>query len=419
MRVAVIGPTSPLRGGIVAHTEGLCVALEARGHSVERIGIQRLFPQWITRARGCLPARSRPREKTLDALAPTTWRRLADSISADVIVAQHWSPVLAPALTTLFKRVRAIRRVLVCHNFTPHEYVPGSRRLVESLLRSADAAVFHSRYVRASALARIESGRLETAVVPMPMLIAPAKGSLRPVEVSVGDCADEPLVALVGHLRRYKGLDHLAEACRLVDSDLRFHLVLAGEPLGTTRDLSRLTRLERPGIRVTVIRRYLEDAELLWLLRSAASVLLPYSRASQSGVLPLALRLSKHVVLSDAGALVEQLGESGASSVTIVPAGDPRGLARALGDIARGTREEGARAVRQSAGDGPGERGYALGWLRVAEAVVTAAYSRETGSNMSGAAASLTTAIPGDEASSRAWYHAGRLASTKAETPTT
>jgi glycosyltransferase involved in cell wall biosynthesis len=418
MRIALIGPTSPHRGGIVAHTDGLCVALEARGHSVERIGIQRLFPHWLTHARGFSPAMGMALERGLDALAPTSWRGLADAISADAIVAQHWTPVLAPALITMFRRLRTIRRILVCHNFTPHEYVPASRRLAESLLRSADAAVFHSQFVREAALARIESGRLDSAVVPMPMLISPAKGSSRPAEVSASDRADESLVAVVGHLRKYKGLGHLAEACRLVDPDLRLHLVVAGEPLGTTRDLARLTRVGRPRFRVTVIRRYVEDAEFLWLLRNAAAVVFPYTRASQSGVLPLALRLSKHIVLSDVGALVEQLGEGGAS-VAIVPAGAPRRLALALSDIAREGSEEGPRAARQSPGDGAGDGEYASGWRRVAEAVETAGYSRGIGSNMYGSAASLTAAIPGDEASGRAWYHAGRLASTKAETPTT
>jgi glycosyltransferase involved in cell wall biosynthesis len=418
MRVALVGPMPPLRGGIVAHTKGLCAALEARGHSVERIGIERVFPHWINRIRGCSTTSGGSLEQGIDALAPTTWRHVVDSISADVIVAQHWTPILAPALTTLFKRVRARRRILVCHNFTPHEYVPGSRRLVEGLLRSADAAIFHSRHVETEALARIERGCVESEVVPMPMLISPATGASRPAELVVDDHADQPLIALVGHLRKYKGLDHLAEACRFVDPRLGFHLVVAGEPLGTTRDLARLTRIERKGIRVTVVRRYVEDAELLWLLRNAAAILFPYARASQSGVLPLALRLSKHVVLSDAGGLVEQLGHGGGRA-TIVPAGDPRLLALSLAGIAREASEKGARAVRQSADTGADDGGYAAGWLRVAEAVEGAGCSREAGSNMSRRAASLTRAISGDEASGRAWYHAGRLASTKIETPTT
>ncbi len=417
MRVALVGPTSPLQGGIVAHTEGLRVALEARGHSVERVGIQRLFPRWISRGRVC-EVRGVALEHAIDALAPTTWRRAVESISADVVVAQHWTPILVPALTAVFAFARASRRVLVCHNFTPHEYVPGARRLVESLLRRADAAIFHSRHVETAALARIEKGHLESRVVPMPMLIPPSTAARRPVELAVEDRADMPLIALVGHLRRYKGLDSLAEACRLVDPELRFHLVIAGEPIGTTWDLSRLARLARAGARVTVVRRYLDDAELIWLLQSAAAIVLPYSRASQSGVLPLALRLSRHIVLSDAGGLAEQVGEGGAP-VSIVPARDSRRLAFAIAGAVCAAREGDARAVRQGRETGSGEGDYASGWRPLVAAVESVGRTRETGSNSAQPAASLDVASTGDEPPSRAWYHAGRLAFAKPEMPTT
>jgi len=290
--------------------------------------------------------------------------------------------------------------------------------LVESLLRRADAAIFHSRHVERAALARLEKGHLESRVVPMPMLIPPSTAARRPVELAADDGVDVPLIALVGHLRRYKGLDYLAEACRLVDPELRFHLVIAGEPIGATGDLSRLARLARAGARVTVVRRYLEDAELVWLLRSAAAVVLPYSRASQSGVLPLALRLSRHIVLSDAGGLAEQVGE-GEAPVSIVPARDSRRLALAIAGAVRAAREDDVRALRQGRGAGPGEGEYASGWRRLVAAVESIGQTRGTGSNTALPASSLEVASTGDEPSSRAWYHAGRLAFAKAEMPTT
>jgi glycosyltransferase involved in cell wall biosynthesis len=418
MRVALVGPTPPLRGGIVAYTEGLRVALEARGHSVERVSIQRLFPRWISRGRVGEGSGGVPLENAIDALAPTTWRRAVESISADVVVAQHWTPILVPALTAVFAGASGSRRLLVCHNFTPHEYVPGARRLVESLLRRADAAIFHSRHVETVALARIEKGHLESRVVPMPMLIPPFTAARRPAELAVDDAVDVPLIALVGHLRRYKGLDCLAGACRLVDPELRFHLVIAGEPIGTTWELGRLVRLARPGVRVTVVRRYLEDAELIWLLQSAATVMLPYSRASQSGVLPLALRLSRHIVLSDAGGLAEQVGGGGAP-VSIVPARDSRRLALAIAAAVRAARENEVRALRQGQGPGPGAGDYASGWRCLVAAVESLGQRPGAGSNTARPASSLDVASTGDEPSSRAWYHAGRLAFAKAEMPTT
>jgi len=121
-------------------------------------------------------------------------------------------------------------------------------------------------------------------------------------------------------------------------------LVVAGEWLAARSDVRTL---RRAGTTVQFIPRYLDDDELAWLLSHAEAVLLPYVTASQSGVLPVALRLARHVVVSDAGGLLEGVpaAEGSRSSVTAVAAGEVTALAAAIaGLVTRGRgREAGPR----------------------------------------------------------------------------
>ncbi|MGH7290776.1 MAG: glycosyltransferase, partial [Myxococcota bacterium] len=210
-------------------------------------------------------------------MAPSTWRRVAAGIATDLLVVEYWTPLVAPALRTILARSAARRRLLVCHNALPHEPVGGARMLLESLLRRADGVIVHSEAVRAALRLRSD---VATRVVPLPLLSSP-DGALRcPVELARDVAGGADLVVLVGHLRRYKGLGVLERAWRSVGSkSLRARLVVAGEPIGVRRELEALATCAED---VTLIPRYLDDAEVRWLLANAAAVVLPYTAASQS-----------------------------------------------------------------------------------------------------------------------------------------
>jgi D-inositol-3-phosphate glycosyltransferase len=337
MRITIVGPLPPVRGGIAAHTHGAMDALRVTGHDVNAIGYKRLYPRWVTGmrpgdGRGATPMADCTE---MDSLAPSSWWRAAGEVrrrSPDVIVAQYWTPVSAVALGVVLARAGRAVRLVVFHNIDPHEPIPGALGLARWLFSRCDGAIFHSRYVRDRAIA-VGCG-VPSAVVPVPLLVTGGPKTGRPPpELSVTRSRGAPLFVCPGHLRSYKGLRSLAEAWRRVASATDARLVVAGEWLASRSDLRALRAL---GPRVVLIPRYLEEEELVWLLSNAEAVVLPYVSASQSGLLPMALRLARHVVLSDAGGLCEGLPSVGrTSSVTVVPAGDLGALSGAIAERVR------------------------------------------------------------------------------------
>lgn len=160
--------------------------------------------------------------------------------------------------------------------------------------------------------------------------------------------AEEPMILFFGRLIAYKGLEVLCRAERLLAGRLDdYRLCIAGE--GDTG----LFRSEiGPSGRVDVIDRYLPDAEVAELFERARVVVLPYTQASQSGVMAIAFAFGKPTVATRTGALPEAMGDAG----ILVPPGDPEALADAIerlwGDPALRARlaEAGQRRIREELG---------------------------------------------------------------------
>jgi glycosyltransferase involved in cell wall biosynthesis len=90
------------------------------------------------------------------------------------------------------------------------------------------------------------------------------------------------------------------------------------------------------------------EAEVRDLMADAAAVVLPYRRLDSSGVLATAIGYGRPVVVTDVGALGEQVEEFGAGRV--VPPGDSAALAQACNSMLRNRSEldraaAGARAA--------------------------------------------------------------------------
>lgn len=110
-------------------------------------------------------------------------------------------------------------------------------------------------------------------------------------------------IGFFGRIEPYKGLDLLVDAFMKLDS--KYHLLIAGSGK-IDREINDKIILNN---RIEVINRYIDDDEISDLLNKVDIVVLPYKRASQSGVIPLVFAHGKPVVATNVGALKEQVPE--------------------------------------------------------------------------------------------------------------
>ena len=138
----------------------------------------------------------------------------------------------------------------------------------------------------------------------------------------LGNAIVEPYSLFIGRIRTYKGLDTLLKAWSLLVDDNKW-LVVAGE--------GRINRKMKKTKNVIFLNKWLDEVEFINLIKRSHTVIFPYRSASQSGVLPIAMSMNKHIVITNSGGLVEQ--SDGYNHRTIVTEPHISGLKEALENL--------------------------------------------------------------------------------------
>ncbi|GAB3074221.1 hypothetical protein GCM10027053_44910 [Intrasporangium mesophilum] len=332
LRIAVIGPTHPHKGGVAAHTTMLAHHLEDAGHDVMLVSWSHLYPSKLHHADATVPAgvpEVPPYPRTIRALSwarPDTWvrvgRRLRD---VDAIVVVHVMPPVVPAHLVLLRAAGAVpggpgprpRSIVLCHNVLPHESHPGDAQLMSLLFARVDSTLVHSTD-QARLAHDLGARRVSVADLPphlpggRPISRDPRPGPTR-------------LLAL-GLIREYKGIDVLLRAMRSVPD---VTLTIAGEIWGSNRSVIRsLASDPLLAGRVEIRDGYVPADALAALLADHDVLALPYrsSTASQNVILGHAHGLP--VLASDISPFSQQVVD-GVNGL-LVPPEDERALAGAL-----------------------------------------------------------------------------------------
>ena len=211
--------------------------------------------------------------------------------------------------------------VLSVHDAEHHPGDENTAKTPQSILdfgyRRADHLIVHAAHVarRLQARLRISPERIHR----IPHI---AIGE-RPSKAQVAESPHE--VLFFGRIWPYKGLDYLIHAQPKIRAAVpEAHIVIAGrgEEMSTYRSLMR----DPTGFEVH--NRWIDDDERATFFRRAAVVVLPYTEASQSGIVPVAYSFGKPVVATRTGGLPEVVehGETG----LLVPPRDENALADAV-----------------------------------------------------------------------------------------
>ncbi|HIE57351.1 MAG TPA: glycosyltransferase [Anaerolineales bacterium] len=245
-------------------------------------------------------------------------RRIADQIRA-------WQPdvLLFPMFYTLNpflqRHLADIPSLVAVHDPIPH---PGLVDRVYAWLENwsiqqAQRCLVFSRALMPALQARGVSLE-QIDVIPHGVLAYPP---------GTTDDSDQSLALLFfGRITAYKGLDILIKAyARLcVRYDLRLRIVGAGDLRPYRAQLENLPNVE-------IVNRWVDDFEVHRFFRPNQIVVLPYTSASQSGVIAVAANFGLPVVTTRTGGLPEQI-QDGVTGVLVEP-GSVDHLSNAIEDL--------------------------------------------------------------------------------------
>lgn len=371
MRICLVGPAHPYRGGIAHFTAMLARELRG-GHDVHVVNFSRLYPGFL------FPGRTQYDEsgsalavesaRLVDSVNPFSWRRAADDVLGfrpDVVVFQWWHPFFAPAFRAMCRRIRrgcAARIVYLCHNVLPHESGPLDRTLVRWGLGGAHAFVVQSREDAVTLAGLVPGAAVEFNPMPVFDLFAGGGGDRESARARLGVRGN--VVLFFGLVRPYKGLRALVEAFARCAEEIDGTLLVVGEFYEPRAPYDDLIRRLGAGPRVRIVDRYVPNEEVGVYFRAADVVVLPYVSATQSAIVQTAFSFAKPVIVTAVGGLPDVV----ADGVTgyVVPPADTAALAAAM---VRFFRERAGAAMADAIRERAGE----FSWSRCAAAILAAA----------------------------------------------
>lgn len=311
MKIVVIGPLPPYRGGISHFTQALAVELGKAGNEVLAISFRKQYPKLL------YPGKSDKdySQKTVleDAkfmfspLNPFDWAKTLKEIknySPDLVVYPWWTTFWSPATAWLLKKLKNLKipvKVLV-HNALPHEEGWMDKQLTKFALKDARNFI---------TMAEKETNRLMAVVDPLstiettthPVYAQFPKSGLSKSELreKLGLPQNKTIALFFGFVRPYKGLKVLLDAFGLLEKDkVELHLVVAGEFWDDKSEYE--SQIANLGISdmVTIRADYVPDAEAGMYFEVADFFVAPYLDGSQSGSIKLAMGYNLPLVVSTA-----------------------------------------------------------------------------------------------------------------------
>ncbi len=306
LKLALVGPVYPYRGGIAQYTGQLQTALA--GHcDVHVFSFKRLYPDWLYPGTSDKEPGAKGKtlpgvRYTIDIYSPLSLRRTADDIvraGCTVAVLTWWTLIWQPGLAYLARRLRkkGVKVVLLCHNVADHDAHGLKQRVSKALLKQADAYITHAT----EAADTLRAVRPDAPVLQRPH---PIYGQFPAPNEHLEQRGRLELL-FFGLIRPYKGLDVLIKAlAKLHDEEV--YLTVAGEAWGELAVLQQNIAVSgAPNVELHL--EYIPDAEAANYFARADVVVLPYRSATGSGVLTVAYHYGKPVLATRVGGLPDSV----------------------------------------------------------------------------------------------------------------
>ena len=356
MKIVIIGPAYPLRGGLATYNERLARAFKEAGDEVRIVTFSLQYPDFLFPGETQFSTEAGPAdlniEVSLNSVNPLSWLAVGRKLrreQPDLVVFRFWLPFMGPALGTVARLVRGnghTRVVAITDNVIPHEKRPGDRPLTRYFLSACDGFVTMSRSVLKD-LQALGFGGKPALYRPHPLYdnfgpIKPKADALVALKLP----ATTGYLLFFGFIRAYKGLDIMLEA--LADkrlAELPIKLIIAGEfyeDAAPYEELIRHYELEDRIIRAT---DFIPNEKVVDYFCAADLIVQPYKNATQSGVSQIAYHFERPMLVTDVGGLAELIPD-GVVGYVVSPT--PTAIANAVVDFYAEQREEAfAAGVRE------------------------------------------------------------------------
>ena len=330
-KIIIVGSAHPLRGGgLSTFNQRLAKEFNDGGDNCSIYSFSLQYPSFLFPGKTQYTDEPAPENlkifSVINSVNPLNWIRVGNRIGKekpDIVVVRYWLPFMAPALGTILRRIKKnkhTRIICIADNIIPHEHRPGDKAFTNFFVKRCDGFITMSEQVMNDLLKFVRDKPVK--LVPHPLYdnfgeIISKIEAREKLKIKT----DELIILFFGFIRKYKGLDILLDAMKIIKENTKsqisnLKLLVAGEFYDDERPY--LQQINRLGINDDVILRtdFIPDSEVKYYLCAADAVIQPYRNATQSGVTPLAYYFEKPMIVTNVGGLPSLVPNEKAGLVT-------------------------------------------------------------------------------------------------------
>lgn len=316
--IVIIGPAYPLRGGLASYDERLAREFMQQGNQVMIYTFSLQYPGFLFPGTTQFSTDAAPKNLSIkvciNSINPLNWLRVGNELKRmkpDLIVVRYWLPFMGPCLGTILRLVKKNKHtkvVCIADNIIPHEKRPGDKPFTRYFVKPVDAFITMSEKVLKDL--PLFAPNKPAKFIPHPLYDNFGEAiSKQEARAKLGIGSTENILLFFGFIRKYKGLDILLDAIKILKSANNavagngVKLLIAGEFYEDRKAYDE--QIEKLDIKDSLILRtdFIPDSEVKYYLCAADVVVQPYRTATQSGVTPLAYHFNKPMIVTNVGGL--------------------------------------------------------------------------------------------------------------------
>ncbi|QNA42742.1 glycosyltransferase family 4 protein [Lacibacter sediminis] len=316
MKIVILGPAHPLRGGIAIFNERLARQFQNEGHDVTIYSFSLQYPDFLFPGTTQYSSEPAPADLNINikvnSINPINWLAVGNEIKnlrPDLVVVRYWLPLIGPALGTILRRIKSNKQtkiVCIADNVVPHEKRFGDHAFTKYFIKPVDAFITMSEKVLSDL--RMFTQTKPAILQPHPLYDVFGNAvSKQEARTHLGIDQTTFVFLFFGFIRKYKGLDMLLEAFAQLKNPKILNpnskLLIAGEFYEDRKQYDEL--IEKLQLKDDLILKteFIADSEVKYYLCAADAVVQPYRNATQSGVTPLAYHFEIPMIVTNVGGL--------------------------------------------------------------------------------------------------------------------
>lgn len=314
MKIVIVGPAYPYRGGIADTNQSFALAMQSLGHEVVLHTFTVQYPQLLFPGKSQFSEDPAPTnltiKRSINSINPFNWFSAAKQLKneeADLVVVRYWTPLLAPALGFITAQInKTVKCIALCDNIIPHEKKFYDKALTTYFTKQFHGFITFSDQVK-SELA--EFNNKQTLVHPHPInLNLGEEIDKKEAKEKIKLSSKTHYLLFFGLVRKYKGLDLMLEAMahlKRFAEEKNIKLLVVGEFYDDPEIYLKMIRELKIEHLVEIRNEFVPTEEVKYYFSAADLITQTYHTASQSGITQMAINFNKATLVTNVGGLSE------------------------------------------------------------------------------------------------------------------